>query len=1335
MPIISCLLRLSLLITLISIPGTVAAESSELQSRTAYFKVMDTNSGMPDNSVNCITEDAYGFLWVGTWHGLARYDGFISEVFCHDDADSTTVVNDMIRSLASVDDGLYVGTDWGLDFYNYYDGKFHHCWMRHLNDPSHSEPFRLRASRLLVMEDDVLVLTVDGRIFRSEICHHVAGELDEILIFDEVPSPANRKYGDFCKFSNDKIFALSNEGLTLLSFDTGRELYHYPETRPFDTNMNIHYDMIESLLYTGGGIGYESSAYKVDKLSGEILPSPSVELPRNMMSVASTDRYVAFASDGGGIWVRLRDNDSPIKFSQMNSTVPGDAFYSVFIDKRNNLWCGTYRRGLCLYSPELNRFTVTNADNSPLSYNIITAIVPGDEVDYLGLDGGGLDIFDRSSGKVVNYNSSNSSLPGNNIVSMVKDHDNLWLAIYSCGLYSFNLNSHSVTEYPISRSLEPGSKIWSIHDTSDGFLWVGGNGLRRLEKATGKYYPIEGGENIQVMSIADDGKYVWVATRLAGLIQVNKSDGKILERYSESPSAGGMKLPASNINYVFVDSKGNIWFSLPGKSLFCLENGSKRVLKDYDSHNGLYEPRVCSIVEADNGDLWMGTANGFYKYIRNTESFIKVNNFRLPTTFTANGGVSYGGDISFGTTNGIIRFPDSDYEYNTDSYDLPVVFTTIESFNTNRRINFMKTSAECIDLGDDENFFRIDFTVAEKTNPERLAMQYRLDGFDDDWRISNSSRSATYTNVPPGRYRFLVKHNNPDGSWSKPQEMGLYIAYPWYWRWWSVIIWICLASTAVFIAWNMWKNYSDNKNRAFRAEMEKEKERQINDAKLDFYAKIAHELRTPCFLITAQIEELLDSSSDSIRPSSLKAIYRYSVKLNRLINHVIDFRKLDSGILQLRPSNIELVGFIEALIPDYENLCAQKNITLVYNHDNAPIEGSFDADKLELIVTNLISNAFKYTPNGGKIVINLKNLNDKVSISVADNGIGVAKEMQSDIFKPYFRTERGARHSSGDGIGLAFVKELVDIHDGEIKLESEVNQGSEFTVILSKHLPEGMVSDEILPAVLPMLPLDSHAEDNYFDINDPTATRSLLIIDDEPEVGELLARNLRSEFRVQRTMKSEKGLELALTGDFDVVVTDLKMPGIDGLSIIKAIRSNPELANVKIVVLSGVNDDEMMIKALDEGASTFLIKPISIKVLRKQIDKLFQQHAATPDVTPSLAGGVNYSKEEQKFLVRFRKIIEENLYDENFGIELLASQLAMSHSSLYKKIKKMTGMSLVEFITEYRINRALTLFQEGNSNVQKVCDQCGFHDIKTFREAFKKKMGITPKQYILSLQR
>lgn len=527
--------------------------------------------------------------------------------------------------------------------------------------------------------------------------------------------------------------------------------------------------------------------------------------------------------------------------------------------------------------------------------------------------------------------------------------------------------------------------------------------------------------------------------------------------------------------------------------------------------------------------------------------------------------------------------------------------------------------------------------------------------------------------------------------------------------------------------------------------MEKESQRKLDDAKMTFFASITHELRTPVFLIAAQLEEFIDRKQSvvSVPSAYLMAMHRSAMKINKLISQAIDFRKADKGKLAVKRQNIDVVEFVTNLAGDYDDLLDQKHIDFRTVLPKQPVMLRMDGEKIEMCLNNLISNAYKYTNKGGHVVLTVTDCADRVVFSVKDDGIGIVPEARTEIFESFFRTSRGQAKSKGDGIGLSFVQTLVELHGGEMHLESEVNEGSDFSFYIpktatdktvtvaevekekeeEKPAPEEAMEESVVEAVPGTAPLKEN----------PTATHSILLIDDERETVALLERNLINDFRVLKAYDGEEGLRMAAASLPDIIVCDMMMPQLDGLGFLRALREDKKLKHIKVIIFTGQTSEEERIAAYDAGADAFLTKPVSLKLLRVRIDRLIAEGDAA-SLTADLASSKRtYTKEEQKFLLRCREIIDDNMGNPDFNVDFLAEKLAMSHSTLYKKLKQMTGMSLIEFVNDYKIYKAVQAFKEGQTNVVRVAEMCGFGDIKNFRQLFKRKMNMTPKQYVQSL--
>lgn len=473
----------------------------------------------------------------------------------------------------------------------------------------------------------------------------------------------------------------------------------------------------------------------------------------------------------------------------------------------------------------------------------------------------------------------------------------------------------------------------------------------------------------------------------------------------------------------------------------------------------------------------------------------------------------------------------------------------------------------------------------------------------------------------------------------------------------------------------------------------------------------------------------------SVPKSDLAGVYRNALKLNKLVSRMIDLRKLESGKLKLDLHCQNVVSFCKDLVPDYESLCQQKDIIFHFLPSKTIIKLMFDSEKLEIVLSNLISNAFKYTPEGGRIILSVEDVGNEVVFMVEDNGIGIDKEFHEQIFDRFFQVNPSQTTSMGDGIGLSFVKYLVELHGGYVRLESEPGKGTKF--ILGIPVCEG--NEEVESTIvdereneLAVCPVLSSEQMNS---SSPAALHTILLIDDEPEILEMIERSLVEDFRVLRASNGIDGIDIVRKELPDLVVCDVMMPKLDGVGFLSLLKKDKSLSHIPVIMLTAKIAEEDQMVAFDSGADAYLTKPISLKYLRNRINHLLARTESVNMANTLVKTEKSYTKEEQRFLLKCKEVIDEHLMDSDFGVVFLAEKMGMSHSSFYRKIKSVTGMTGMDFINEYRIFKAVQMFKSGETNVSAVCVKCGFNDVKSFRDAFKKKMNISPKQYVGQLSR
>ena len=1286
---------------------TLACLVIPLLSAATNFKVLDISNGLSNNTVKCITQDNKGFMWFGTFDGLCRFDGIELTVFRNDNGGNTHVSANMINQLLPVPGGIWVGTGNGLFFFSFADYQFTPC--SYLSLTGKEEPVDSYVYNILTVGEETFVLT--NELLRLESGYR----------FKACDFVSKKSWKSMTTYKDSLILAHNDSGLFLLDPWNNHIIDRYEYIVPHSSDV-IYYDDDSGLIYVGYGLGFGTKVFSIT--DGKI-EAADASAPSDVKCIVKYNNEVLFGTDGKGV-IQIQDNIRR-SFSPGNTNISSDVIYSLYVDKDNKLWIGTYRGGVNSYGKSNDWFTNYTMRNSRLTHNFVTAIYQApDDMMYLGMDGGGLNVFDPSTATVTAYNTANSKLPGNNVLSLAGDGRYVWMGIFGSGICRFDRTTGRFALHKLPA--DDGNLVWVIKNQGTDHLWVGTQaGLYLFNKQT-ETYEIVQKELIGITEIASGNNVLWVSTNPNGLYKTDLA-GNILRHYHENDEQ--MPLPGNVIHCVFADSQGQVWFSI-GHVGLCRLDKTEKNFTIFGRDNGLTNLTVVSISEDRNGFIWASTNDGLFRFNPQNERFVRFGEADnlSSTQFNYNACYNSGEEMYYGTTKGLIRFNPQDIVLNNAFQ--PVYFTDFLIFDGQEETDkdYWKSESE-IRLPYDKRFFTIRYALPETTAPDKILFSCYLRNFDKEWREVTTDRKASYTNVPPGEYLFCVRATNTEGEWNKEySSIKIVIRPPWWKSVPALILWTALLlAVLLFIFW-FYQHELSNKHILKLKEMEKNTARSINEAKLSFFTNITHELRTPIFLITAPLEELLSSGKSviQVQRSYLAGIYKNSMRLNKLISRIIDFRKLESGKLTLDLQNTNVVTFCRTLLADYEALCEQKNIVLHYLPAKVDINLTFDPEKLETILSNLIGNAVKYTSEGGKIILSIEEADDCVTFTVEDNGMGISKEYHEFIFDRFFQVDAG--QAGGDGIGLSFVKNLVALHEGTIEVKSEPGKGSKFCFTI----PNRIIANGTT-ATRPLLsePESEHKKNAASIIHNPTARHTILIIDDEPETLNVLERALSEEYKVLHASNGIDGLVMVREYMPDIIVCDMMMPKMNGIEFVTALRADKNISRIPVIMFTAKTNEEDMFTAFDSGADAYLTKPVSIKYLRKRIEHLLSQTESMDIALFVTNTQTSYSKEEKKFLFKCKLVIDENLINPEFDVLSFAGKLGMSHSALYKKIKGLTGKSVIEFINEYRIYKAVQCFMEGETNITAVCMECGFNDIKNFRETFKKKMGVTPKQYLQEL--
>lgn len=1096
------------------------------------------------------------------------------------------------------------------------------------------------------------------------------------------------------------------------------------------------------------------------------------------------------------------------------NTISSNTINSVF-DSGDILWIGTAGGGLNKLDKKtgkMQHFTAGSSSSS-ISSNFITSFVLDKEGTlWIGTWGGGLDKLPHAlSGNTSfirnNASSSGGGLVNNFVSSIIEDRKgNIWVATLG-GLDRYKKSNNTFEHFSSIIGSSPViTEVGCLLFDHQGFLWAGTQrGLFRITPGADGQIDLNNNSKIEhivndpnrvgslsgnyVISILQDSRdNIWIGTYGHGmdLLPKNQIDGSfvnfVFTRYSEE---NGL---CNNVVYAIQEDKNsNLWLSTDnGLARFNIDS---KQFKKYTVADGLESNQFYwnSSCKADDGKLYFGSMNGLTVFYPEK---IKEDRYKPPIAIT---------DLKV---------------YNQS--------VSVGSLINGRIILHKSISAsDHIDLSYKDNVFSIEFAALHYAQPEKSQYAYMLEGFDKDWvYVSADRRFATYTNIRGGDYMFKVKATNNDGIWNEgTYNLHIHISPPFYTTWWFRLIMLVLIVVAV-LSWFKYRmrqlEYKKKrleiqvKERTIKIEEQKEelktqaehlretnkqlelrqeliegqkeqleqqnqeilhqrdrlidmnkKVQQANQQKMQFYTNVSHEFRTPLTLILGPVEEMLNSwKGDAPTQKRLTLIHNNAQRLLHLVNQLMDFRKVETGKMELKLMKGDLVAFLNNIYQSFSELADKRNIDFLFEANPKKIEMPFDHEKVENILFNLISNAFKYTPFEGKIGISVElqseensaegkkgKLDHWVEIKVSDTGIGISEENLPDIFKRFHRVHtRDSVNVKGSGIGLSLAKEMVKIHQGTILVESKRHEGSVFCVRLPLNydLVKAEVfdneEDDVWKSNLDPLvsflsnQLSVRKNEPLNEIPADTLVKPLiLVVEDNPEMRMFIIDNLDNKYRILEAADGLIGLELAQIHAPALIITDVMMPVMDGIELCKKLKADFQTSHIPVIMLTARNSEENMVEGLESGADDYIPKPFNKSVLEARIQNLIDSRKKLRrmfnDKLSMRPNELTTNPADEQFLQRAIRCVEGNIKNPDYGVQELITDLKISRSLLHKKLTAIVGQSATDFITSIRLKRAAYLLSEGLSNISEVAYQVGFNDPKYFSRCFRKQFNITPSEY------
>jgi len=1346
------------------------------------FSALTSRDGLLSNTVNAILKDRYGLMWFATDDGLNKFDGSNFTVYRHIPGDSNSLRANEI--LALYEDGggnLWVGTSGGaISRYDRKKDRF--LPFPPLGDVSGLVPHAVIRG---ICGDG------RGRIWIAEfespyVLDPVSGTLTKMDIGNTVG--ALRGVTLECVFADSKgrVWVGTDGGLFL--YQPALHRFRVFRHKPGDDASLVN-DHVKVLAEDGSRqlwVGTTQGLCVMRPDEGDFIPYRKMD-PRNKV-LGETAINAIVPDRDGKLWIGTMEglHVLDVKSGSVSTYLPGGNAHgltsktikSIYIDREGIYWLGTYRGGVDKFDKNLNLFDVKLGDAFPgggTRSPLVTSFAERrDGKVWVGTEGGGLYSFDPVTGVIKRAPLSIDGGERLTVLSLVLARSGrLYIGTLEKGLIVMDtatgrirrLTSRGVmgsggtvlsgNAMASGGAVLSGDDIYSMLEDREGRIWVGTNGqgvnVLENERVIARYMPAPAtGQDIllpvngyiRALEEDRDGN-IWIGTHGGGLAVLRPGD-----HHFTLYNQGNSRLPFDKVHALHGDSRGRMWVGTYGGGLSVLD-GSDGHFVNYTEKDGLQNTTIYQIVEDAGGDIWVSTNTGLSCFAGKTKTFRNFSglNGLQDNNFVHGAGVRLSdGELLFGGVEGFNYFYPGQLTINRN---MPaVVLTDLQIANKSVQpgpgspIADQISVADAIRLDYGQNF-ALSFVALNYTLPKRNQYAYLLEGVDKEWNAGGMN-TARYTNLDPGRYRFRVKASNNDGLWSTEERtISIYVKPPFWRTVYAYIFYVLAAGGLLFYSRHRGIARIRNKFQLERERAEVRRTQELDRLKLKFLTNLSHEFRTPIALIMGPVNELLGEQQDGGSKEKLSLIRRNAGRLLNLVNQLLDFRKMEEQELKLVVTPGELVSFVRDVVQSFSDLSGRKHIRLDFTSNIQRFDVPFDHDKIERILFNLLSNAFKFTLEEGSISVLMKAAAEpdeagksRVSIRVADTGIGIPADMMQRIFDRFFQHSSGeAVLNQGTGIGLSITKEFVRMHGGTIEVESEPGRGSVFTV----HIPfavaeegvvaEGVAAEEVVAAE-GVAAEGGAAEEPSADPGMPT----VLLVEDNEDFRWYLKDNLKRNYRIVEAANGNEGWQKALAAHPQLIVSDISMPQMDGILLSKKLKADKRTCHVPIILLTAVTGEAQQVLGLETGANDYITKPFNFEVLHAKMRSLLalgrNQKSIYTRQIKLVQPEPGVQTEDERLLQAVAHCLEENIFSTELSVEFLSRQVGMSRSSLYRKILEITGETPVEYIRSFKLEKAAMLLEKSDLTVAEVAYQTGFTTPNYFARAFKAKFNILPSEYI-----
>lgn len=1320
------------------------------QAQPVLFNRLNVSDGLSQGSVLAILQDSNGFVWLGTREGLNRYDGYRIKVYkAGNEANTRSLRYDYINALLEDSTGFWVGAVGGLHKYQPRTDDFERVPLLTLSDgmyqkesPSINALYRDGRGTIWVATGMGVYRLTDKEANRFEM-----------LSADGKNPFIHRRVWAFTEDGEGNLWIAADQGLYKLGINRAVGQATFFTVGNGLTIRSVYYDSIHQKLWAGtqqGGLYLFEAGVK------GFVPFANAQ---NGKLLHNSVRAL-LARKPGELWVGTQEGINILNPStgavqsyqnEPNSrrSLSQNSVYSLYKDRSGSVWIGTYFGGANVVYSTNTPFKSKNFGiaGSGLSNNVVSQITQDAQGHlWIGTEGGGLNRWNTQTDEIqwYKYDPIKKNSIGANLVKtvLVDKQQQVWVGTSTGGLSVLSADRkewRSIPLPPFANTGIPTIEINMLFEDNAGLIWVGTNfqeiwiynpdTQQWSNLAPGTQSTLNTRPKVCHQFLQDSRGVVWIATTDGPYLWPGPGKGILSLEQIQGISG---KLPATATYSLLEDNMGRIWMGTQ-KGL-ALYHPSRQTIET-PNITLLNDKVVYGLQEDAQGHLWCSTQKGLIRYniatklatLYDTYDGLPDNEFNLRSAHMDNKGTLY-----FGTYNGLLYFNPAEIEVNTAVGK--VAFCNLKLFNNSVEVGdslgVIKESlvpGSTIYLEHNQNVFSIDYSLLNFIKPYKTRYAHILQGYDKDW-IYTREPGVSYGKLPPGTYTLLVKAANNDGVWSEEASaLTIIIKKPWWLTDTAIAAYTLLALAGLFFAGRfVW----------LRARFRRQEAMQ--QFKLDFFTNLSHEIRTHLTLIAAPVEQvMLQRSTDAALIDQLLPVKANAEKLQTLVREMMDLRRAETNHLQLKIEQFNLPAFLQEVLLSVQSMAEKKNITLLLQCPLLQLPLHFDGIQMEKVFFNLLTNALKFTPPGGTIRLVVQDGPEEVKIRVEDNGVGMDKKTLDRLFTSYFQAHSGQGTDAGYGLGLAMAKSITELHQGRIEVSSipaqEGNAGNTcFTITLPKgqaHLLQ--VPQAAAPAVAP----PTTAPDADPAAVHPRQLPHLLLAEDNDELRHFLTQSLAGRYTITACANGTEAWEAALQHLPDLLISDVMMPGMSGTDLCRKLKAHEPTNHIPVILLTAKATAQDQVEGLSAGADAYITKPFSVQMLELQIANLTASRAAMRQryvhriSQPHTPGSPAASTPEEQFLQQVQQLVEQHLEDPNFGVPLLCTQLAMSQTVLYKKLKALTNMSVQDFIRTVRLNKAAQLLREGRLQVGEIAYAVGYSDRKYFSKEFKKQYGKAPSDF------